>query len=104
MGKGVDVSSLVNTEVNWDWRTSALSPALSALLCNNLIPPAIYNNLIPTPAIYNNLIAIPAIYHNPIATPAIYNNLIATPGSYNTGEMRGKKNQEVEVNDSGTTS
>ena len=30
MGKGVDVSSLLNTEVNWDWRTSALSSAVSA--------------------------------------------------------------------------
>ena len=43
MGTGVDVSSLVNTEVNWDWRTSALSSAVSALL-----PPAVVRDGMPT--------------------------------------------------------
>ena len=50
MGRGIDVSSLVNIDVNWDWRTSALSSAVSALL-----PPAVVRDGMSTLSFFRDL-------------------------------------------------
>ena len=50
MGRGVDVFSLVNTEVNWAWRTSALASAVSAFL-----PPAVVRHGTPTLSFFMDL-------------------------------------------------
>ena len=50
VGRGIDVSSLVNIDVNWDWRTSALSSAVSALH-----PPAVVRDGMPTLSFFRDL-------------------------------------------------
>ena len=51
VGKGVDASSLVSTEVNWDWRIAALSPVVSSII----LPSAANRDGMPTRSFVKDL-------------------------------------------------